>query len=195
MLSRSMTNMGITALEEIGDFWDIIDVEAVKTGASEKVAQKRHPRRSQSLLRRSQSPLPRQAWTTADQEAGTWKDQAVRIMATSPQTQAALGQMEMATARVSPSRRLFPRSHLLRQMPSPISPVRRGISVEELEKMSVDALWCESRTSLPERCLRPHPPAPAKLLIRNPHHNHHISLYYHPGQDAQGLVCLCPLLS
>ena len=48
-------------------------------------------------------------------------------------------QMEMATARVSPSRRLFPRSHLLRQMPSPISPVRRGISVEELEKMSVDA--------------------------------------------------------
>ena len=141
---RSMTNVGMTALEEIGDFGDIIDVgENRDTG---KLPQAR-PKKIARAEKNETKAIPQK-----DKADNLEKEQAVQATSdTPPSTQAApqSGNGNKATETKKADGNGNGRGKTKQETAPKISSAqanaianlsrRRGISVEDLEKMSVDA--------------------------------------------------------
>jgi len=128
---RSMTNVGMTALEEIGDFGDIIDVKQedrstrkVAQAAPKKIARAKE---TKSIPDKQDNPDKKQ------------EPVAQTSQETPPQTQAAARIDGNGNGRGKSKQETVPKISSAQANAIANLSRRRGISVEELEKMSVDA--------------------------------------------------------
>jgi hypothetical protein len=128
---RSMTNVGMTALEEIGDFGDIIDVKQedrntrkVAQAAPKKIARAKE---TKSIPDKQDNPDKKQ-------------EPAIQTSQETPsQTQAAPRADGNGNGRGKTKQDAVPKISSAQANAIANLSRRRGISVEELEKMSVDA--------------------------------------------------------
>jgi len=130
---RSMTNVGMTALEEIGDFGDIIDVKQ-EDRSTRKVAQAA-PKKITRADKKETKSIP-------DKVENPDKKQDPVAQATaenSPQAQAATRTDGNGNGRGKSKQETTPQISSAQANAIANLSRRRGISVEELEKMSVDA--------------------------------------------------------
>ena len=142
---RSMTNVGMTALEEIGDFGEIIDINENRD--SKKIPQAA-PKKITRTEKKETKPIPQK-----DKADNLEKEQAAQSTSDSPpSTQAAppsSGNGNRATETKKADGNGNGRSKTKQETAPKISSAqanaianlsrRRGISVEDLEKMSTDA--------------------------------------------------------
>jgi len=132
---RSMTNVGMTALEEIGDFGDIIDVNQ-EDRSTRKVAQAA-PKKITRAEKKETKSIPQ-----SDKVDNSDKKQESVAQATAenpPQTQAAPRTDGNGNGRGKSKQETVPKISSAQANAIANLSRRRGISVEELEKMSVDA--------------------------------------------------------
>ena len=132
---RSMTNVGMTALEEIGDFGDIIDVEQ-EDRSTRKVAQAQAAPKKIARAKETKS-IPQ-----SDKVDNSDKKQEPAAQATAgnpPQTQAAPRTDGNGNGKGKSKQETVPKISSAQANAIANLSRRRGISVEELEKMSVDA--------------------------------------------------------
>ena len=128
---RSMTNVGMTALEEIGDFGDIIDVKQ-EDRSTRKVAQAAPKKIARAKETKS---IPDKVDTSdKKQEPAAQPNQD-----NPPQTQAAPQAGGNGNGRGKSKQETTPKISSAQANAIANLSRRRGISVEELEKMSVDA--------------------------------------------------------
>ena len=128
---RSMTNVGMTALEEIGDFGDIIDVKQedrsirkVAQAAPKKIARAKE---TKSIADKVDDPDKKQEPVTQTNQDNP------------PQTQAAPQAGGNGNGKGKTKQETVPKISSAQANAIANLSRRRGISVEELEKMSVDA--------------------------------------------------------
>ena len=129
---RSMTNVGMTALEEIGDFGDIIDVKQ-EDHSARKVAQAA-PKKIARADKKETRSIP-------DKVDNPDKKQEPAIQPSQenpPQTQAAPRTDGNGNGRGKTKQETTPKISSAQANAIANLSRRRGISVEELEKMSVD---------------------------------------------------------
>jgi hypothetical protein len=130
-----MTNVGMTALEEIGDFGDIIDVKQ-EDRSTRKVAQAA-PKKITRAEKKETKSIPQ-----SDKVDNSDKKQESVAQATAenpPQTQAAPRTDGNGNGRGKSKQETVPKISSAQANAIANLSRRRGISVEELEKMSVDA--------------------------------------------------------
>jgi len=127
---RSMTNVGITALEEISDFGDIIDVKQ-EDRSTRKVAQ---PAPKKIAKAKETKSIP----DKMDNPDNEQKPVAQSNQDNPPQTQAAPRTDGNGNGRGKTKQETTPKISSAQANAIANLSRRRGISVEELEKMSVD---------------------------------------------------------
>jgi hypothetical protein len=130
-----MTNVGMTALEEIGDFGDIIDVKQEDRGIR-KVAQAA-PKKISRTEKKETKSIPQ-----SDKVDNSDKKQEPATQANQdnpPQTQAAPQTGGNGNGKGKSKQESVPKISSAQANAIANLSRRRGISVEELEKMSVDA--------------------------------------------------------
>ena len=130
---RSMTNVGMTALEEIGDFGDIIEVKQEERGVR-KVAQV-----APKKIARAEKKETRSIPDKVDNPDKKQEPVAQATAETPPQTQAATRTDGNGNGRGKSKQETTPKISSAQANAIANLSRRRGISVEELEKMSVDA--------------------------------------------------------
>jgi len=131
-----MTNVGMTALEEIADFGDIIDVKQedrstrkVAQAAPKKIAKEKE---TQSIPQKDNTGI-----TDKKQEPSTQTNQENGSIP--PQTQAAPQAGGNGNGKGKSKQETVPKISSAQANAIANLSRRRGVSVEELEKMSVDA--------------------------------------------------------
>ena len=135
---RSMTNVGMTALEEIGDFGDIIDVKQ-EDRSTRKVAQAA-PKKITRTEKKETKSIPQKdntGITDKKQEPAAPTNQ--ENGSNPPQTQAAPQAGGNGNGKGKSKQESVPKISSAQANAIANLSRRRGISVEELEKMSVDA--------------------------------------------------------
>ncbi len=130
---RSMTNVGMTALEEIGDFGDIIDVKQEDRN-TRKVAQATPKKIARAEKKETRSIPDKVDNSDKKQEPAAQPNQE-----NPPQTQAATRTDGNGNGRGKPKQETVPKISSAQANAIANLSRRRGISVEELEKMSVNA--------------------------------------------------------
>jgi len=130
---RSMTNVGMTALEEIGDFGDIIDVKQ-EDRSTRKVAQAAPKKIAKAEKKETKSIPDKQDNPDKKQEPAAQPNQD-----NPPQTQAATRTDGNGNGKGKSKQESVPKISSAQANAIANLSRRRGISVEELEKMSVDA--------------------------------------------------------
>ena len=128
---RSMTNVGMTALEEIGDFGDIIDVKQEET---RKVAQAAPKKIARADKKETKSIIDKVDNPDKKQEPAAQPSQE-----NPPQTQAAPRTDGNGNGKGKSKQETTPKISSAQANAIANLSRRRGISVDELEKMSVDA--------------------------------------------------------
>ena len=128
---RSMTNVGMTALEEIGDFGDIIDVKQEET---RKVAQAAPKKIARADKKETKSIIDKVDNPDKKQEPAAQPSQE-----NPPQTQAAPRTDGNGNGKGKSKQETTPKISSAQANAIANLSRRRGISVEDLEKMSVDA--------------------------------------------------------
>ena len=131
---RSMTNVGMTALEEIGDFGDIIDV---KQGETRKVAQAAPKKIARADKKETRSIPDKQDNPDKKQEPAAQPNQ--ENGSNPPQTQAAPQAGGNGNGKGKSKQETVPKISSAQANAIANLSRRRGVSLEELEKMSVDA--------------------------------------------------------
>ena len=131
---RSMTNVGMTALEEIGDFGDIIDVKQEER-VTRKVTQAAPKKIARAEKKETKSIPDKQDNHDKKQEPAAQPSQE-----NPPQTQAApqAGGNGNGNGKGKSKQETIPKISSAQANAIANLSRRRGISVEELEKMSVD---------------------------------------------------------
>ena len=137
---RSMTNVGMTALEEIGDFGDIIDVNEDRN--PKKIPQAVPKKITRTEKKETKSiPQPQKSKPNAPetQQPATQDTQNQNNGANPPQTQAAPQPGGNGNGKGKDKKPAVPQMSTAQKNAIYNLSRRRGISVEELEKMSTDA--------------------------------------------------------
>jgi hypothetical protein len=135
---RSMTNVGMTALEEIGDFGDIIDVKQ-EDRSTRKVAQAA-PKKIARTEKKEVKPVSRKDKPGTPEVKQEQVSQANQDNGSNPpQAQAAPQPGGNGNGKGKDKKPAVPQMSTAQKNAIYNLSRRRGISVEELEKMSTDA--------------------------------------------------------
>ena len=135
---RSMTNVGMTALEEIGDFGDIIDVEQ-EDRSTRKVAQAQAAPKKIARAKETKSIPQKDNTGTTDKKQEPVAQANQENGNNPPQTQTAPRTDGNGNGKGKSKQETVPKISSAQANAIANLSRRRGISVEELEKMSVDA--------------------------------------------------------
>ena len=133
---RSMTNVGMTALEEIADFGDIIDVKQ-EDRSTRKVAQAAPKKIARADKKETRSIPDKQDNPDKKQEPAAQPNQ--ENGSNPPQTQAAPQAGGNGNGKGKSKQETVPKISSAQANAIANLSRRRGVSLEELEKMSVDA--------------------------------------------------------
>jgi hypothetical protein len=128
-----MTNVGMTALEEIGDFGDIIDVK------QEDRSTRKIPQAAPKKIARAKEKETKSIPDKVDNPDKKQEPAAPTNQENPPQTQAAPRTDGNGNGRGKTKQETVPKISSAQANAIANLSRRRGISVEELEKMSVDA--------------------------------------------------------